>query len=206
MKKQNPVRDTVTHFVRSTGGRRNKKNSTESKFIRFFNDLENRGPFTPNSLFEIWTKKICKDMNRDGTWGEDSKGVSFEFVAEYIYRLQVLFQKSNKEYAPRIHTEGNYSWKNCKFTPEGFAFRMIYLKIRVWGLRTKQFRLRKWRKMDPWVNLHHQAVIWPMDFTLKYRSEKKTFRYVVTLFGAKKIVKEIYVGTIHTKTIDLRFK
>lgn len=97
MKKQNPIRDTVTHFVRSTGGQCNKKNSTQSKFMHFFEDLENRGPFTPNSLFETWTKQIRKDMEKAGTWKENPKGVSFEFVAEYIYRLQILFRDVNKK-------------------------------------------------------------------------------------------------------------
>lgn len=198
MKKQNQIRNTVTNFVRSTSGRRNKKDLQKSNFIRFFEDLENRGPYTPNSLFETWNKKIHADMKKAGTWKEDSKGVSFEFVAEYINRLQVLFRRSDS----RMHEliEGR---RDDKFTREGFTFRLIYLKIRVWGLRTKQFRLRKWRKSDSWVNLHRETIVWPMDFTLKYHSEKKTFRYVVTLYGTKKIVKEIYVGMIRTKTIDL---
>ena len=191
MKKHNPIRDTVTNYVTACRMRSKRPKLT---LIEFFKDLESRGPWSPDSLFEKWTKKIRADMEKAGTWVENPSN-DFEFVAEYISRLQMIYQETNAPFFIEKHIKGRVVSR--KFTPEALAFRMIYLKIRVWGLRKKRYRLRRWLKRSQYIDLDRRTVIFPIDFLAKYDAGEETFRYVVSSYlviSYKKpfFVKEVY--------------
>lgn len=149
--KTNPIRETVSVFIPS--GRRRKK-KPKITIEDFFNDLENRGPLHPMSLFETWAFEIREDMQSRGLWTFGDEVQNLNFVVEYISRLQRKFWDSYPEnwrnldlimearfgYSPR---RGNLQWK---------ALKAIYLKIRIFGLRTKTFGLCAWSRNVPLIS------------------------------------------------------
>ena len=153
MKTYNPIRSTVTNFVTALGKRRKRsskaqkdKKPKKSKMSLFFNDLENRGPFVPNSLFESWTRQIRTEMQKERIWVGDEDGNNIAFVAEYISRLMKKFFSSNS-YLKKLHAEiSTYvpTLIGKGVNRELLALGGIYVKIRIWGLRMKLFELRKW--------------------------------------------------------------
>ena len=173
MKKHNPIRNTVTYYVTACKKRVKRPKMT---LIEFFEDLENRGHSIEDSLYENWTKKIRSDMKKAGTWKERSLN-DFEFVAEYVSRLHRIFKASKKGLFLKKIVKGKVVSR--EFTPEALALRMIYLKIRVWGLRTKRFRLMRWRKRDRHPFIMYESVIWPLDFRKKKDAGEETFRYEI---------------------------
>lgn len=150
-RKPNPIRGTVENWI----SRRPKDKKPKPKITlkAFFEDLENKGPFNPNSLFRQWTSSIHNDMLEAGTWIKRSKPslkATLVFVQEYISRLQVKFWRMNDahecEYqhviSHRDHIPFPY-WYN-DLNQLGFdTFVMIYKMIRVFGLRMKFFCLQK---------------------------------------------------------------
>lgn len=145
MKKKKHLRETVTHYVAASGLKKKQKRSSMKDF---FEDLENRGPFTPNSLFEKWTKEIRVDMEEAGSWIQDSFEYQqeIEFVAEYLSRFQTKFVNfvctSLSEHKHMHFTDILDYPSDCK---KAFrVFRKVYIKIRIWGLRKKLFILNKW--------------------------------------------------------------
>jgi len=115
----------------------------------FFEDLENRGPLHPNSFFEKWTKKIRKDMEKSGTWlAEDGDEIQIlKFVVEYMSRLQKEFwyacsKSPLKTDMIMIARTGQFP----EFNSQKRIFRLVYFKIRAFGLRMKKFGLCSWQK------------------------------------------------------------
>ncbi len=177
MKKINPIHWTVAHYVIAPRKRAKRQKMT---LIEFFEDLENRGPSIEDSLFEKWTKKIRIDMVKEGTWNISRRN-DFEFVAEYVSRLHRLFKGTKKDLFDKKIVRGKVVSR--KFTPEALAFRAIYLKIRIWGLRTKSFRLMRWRKRYLYQFVLYEAIVWPLDFRKKREAGEKTFLYVISPFS-----------------------
>lgn len=174
MKKRNPIKDTVTHYVAASV--RVRAACRRMSMREFFEDLENRGPFKPNSLFEQITKQVREDMEEAGTWirGEED---CLDFVAEYISRI---LQEYNKYLGQQGLHMGSLILKRGRFAgyQEHFLeFRKIYLKIRTWGLRTKRFRLRKWRLVQYPFQFDFCVNLWPLDYQQKCAASEPTFRY-----------------------------
>lgn len=141
MKRKNPIKETVTHYIRATK-KCDKKTPVTS--VEFFEDLQNRGPFNPNSLFEKWTKKIRSDMEREGLWIKEDTNL-VEFVIEYISRLQREFWDEYPGDFDKIDAIGTVFYRDFsdnKNLPR--IFKLIYSKIRIWGLRMKIFGLCAW--------------------------------------------------------------
>ncbi len=146
--KINPIRTTVTHFVAATG-RHTKSERKKMTLASFFNDLENRGPikFGSEHVFEKWTKKIRKDMQKAKSWIEEdsSEKQNLLFVEEYVSRLQAEAWKENKNLLPRIQKFS--SFYHSKYYRRHInhvrVFEDVYMKIRVFGLRRKLFYLQK---------------------------------------------------------------
>lgn len=176
MKKSNPIRGTVTHFI--TACKKQRRNS-KMTLLKFFDDLENRGTWREDSLFEKWTKQIRADMEKAGTWKENSTN-EFDFVAEYVSRLFRLFGATKQPYFIRKIVKGKCV--SQRFSPEALVLRMIYLKIRVWGLRTKHFRLMRWQKRNSYPFALYEPIIWPLDFRKKKNAGEETFRYHISPF------------------------
>jgi hypothetical protein len=163
MKTYNPIRSTVTNFVTALGKRRKRSQKTKkSKIFLFFNDLENRGPFKPNSFFELWTKQIRLNMQKAGIWIREDEENNLAFVAEYIDRLQSIYLKDEER---RFQT-----------------FKKIYLKVRIWGLRMKLFEIAKWEGS---FFVARNSYVYPYYTPMLYRSDYCT--YVVGCWGVKKI-------------------
>jgi hypothetical protein len=141
--KKNPIRLTVTNFVTAKGRRHKKQEKKRLTFADFFNDLENRGPFQPDSVFEKWTSTIRRDMIRAGTWVKEDEDTSIIFVQEYVSRLQAEFWNMDKNM--KYLKKKLYNVWSCHFyypdTEHLKVYKDIYLKIRVYGLRHKKFCL-----------------------------------------------------------------
>lgn len=194
MKKYNPIRNTVTYYVTACKKRVKRPKMT---LIEFFEDLENRGHSIEDSLYEKWTKKIRADMKKAGTWKENPSN-DFDFVAEYVSRLHRIFKATKQPLFINEIVRGRVVSR--KFSFEALAFRMIYLKIRVWGLRTKRFRLMRWRKRHLYPFVMYEAIIWPLDFRKKKDAGEKTFRYIISHYlyepyFKKEIIKEKIIQT-----------
>jgi hypothetical protein len=147
----NPIRGTVSHFMEAGALRRLRKEARKQKpqvekakksnFVRFFESLENRGPLTPHSTYEKWTKAIHKEMEAAETWPKGKQECDLRIIAEYISRLQLMFWKEYPElqwYTFRENIYGNH-WE--EFLPNLRVFRKIYNKIRNKGLRDRKFYL-----------------------------------------------------------------
>ncbi len=141
MKKRNPIRDTVTRFVSARRGRIPKSKITINQF---FEDLENRGPAVMNSWFEIWTQGIKSEMKSEGLWIFGDEQENINFIIEYISRLQRKFWEAY----PAPYSEIDIitdARRGCVMArPQRSAFRSVYLKIRIWGLRMKKYGLCAW--------------------------------------------------------------
>ncbi len=133
----------------------------KSRFVRFFESLQNRGPLAPNSLHEKWTKKVRADMEVENSWPTGLDEVSLPFVAEYMSRLQKEFWD---EY-PKQSWESTDLWAAYDKEPEFMllklrAFMIAYRKIRIWGLRTKTFELSLWTGVDfSWGRTSYACVV-----------------------------------------------
>ena len=182
---RNPIRGTVANYIVACKRRIKKPKMT---LIEFFEDLENRGPSIEDILFEKWTKKIRTDMEKAKTWKHNPSN-DFEFVAEYVSRLFRLFKESKQRYFIVRILRGRCVARVQ--SPEALIFRTIYLKIRVWGLRTKKFRLMRWLKRSPHPFYTQDTSIWPIDFSLKKKAGEKTFIYSVSPYGKTFFKKEI---------------
>lgn len=147
---KNPIFGTVTTFVTAKKWSRKKKSGkgkaqlSKTKMALFFRDLENRGPFTPNSIFQTWTQKVREDMEQAGSWIRDDEEVSLYFVSKYIARLQREFWNMHMdvfEKSPYWVVTEPPTWDVARRVK---LFKRIYLKVRIWGLRMKNFELRIW--------------------------------------------------------------
>ena len=188
MKRHNPIRGTVTYYVTAVKKRTKKPRMT---LIEFFEDLENRGSSIEDSLFEEWTKKIRADMEKARTWKKDPSNC-FEFVAEYVSRLCRIFKMTREQMFIEEVVLGKVVSR--RLSPEAIAFRMIYLKIRVWGLRTKKFCLLRWRKSSSYP-FPFDPIIWPLDFRKKKEAGEETFRYSISPYLREPFfVRQIFKG------------
>ena len=150
-RKSNPIRGTVENWI----SRRPKCKNTKPKITlkTFFEDLENRGPFHSNSLFQQWTTSIRNDMLEAGTWIKRSKSslkATLVFVQEYVSRLQLKFWKMNTKHENWYQQVVEHCdhiplpWWYDGLSQLGFnTFVMIYKIIRVFGLRMKLYCLQK---------------------------------------------------------------
>jgi hypothetical protein len=155
----------------------------------FFEDLENRGSEHPRSTFQIFTKSVREKMTADGTWIEDDED-NLDFVAEYVSRLL-------REYRER---SGGLStmWNVCNgrfagYEKEFLEFRKIYLKIRVWGLRTKRFRLRKWPLVRYPLNFDQYPQIWTVGFKNEIDHGRPAYRYILLVWTKDPSIGGFYV-------------
>lgn len=159
MKKTNPIRGTVENFV-AANGRHLKSEKKKVTLLFFFDDLEKRGPFHPNSIFRQWTSSIREDMIASGTWlkkANSGQKTRLAFVQEYISRLQLKFWKMNeheREYRQTVespHDDLPFPFWYESLNLNGIkTFKMIYKMIRVFGLRMKLYcllRARTYRGM-----------------------------------------------------------
>lgn len=144
-RKPNPIRMTVENWI----SRRPKDKNLKPKITlkAFFEDLENRGPvnFKSDQVFRKWTKKIRQDMTKAKTWIQDGleEKSNIAFVQEYVSRLQAEFWKLNIKFLKSHHVRDRISYWDCHNDKIKYLglYKYTYLKIRVFGLRSKIFCL-----------------------------------------------------------------
>ncbi len=150
-RKSNPIRRTVENYISRRPMIKVRKHKITLK--TFFDDLENRGPYSPNSLFKQWTSSIRNEMIEAGTWVKRSKPglkATLAFVQEYVSRLQLRFWRMNDKhenlYQQVVEHRDNIPlpyWYDDLSQPGFNTFVMVYKMIRVFGLRMKLFCLQK---------------------------------------------------------------
>ncbi len=191
--KRNPIHHTVTNWI----SKRPRKSKTRITLLSFFNDLENRGPFSPNSLFRQWTSSIRREMIELNTWPKGNKLSSkrqIVFVQEYISRLQFKFWTIEDHLCCR-HNERHQIvcpyWSDKLNQDAIRTFKMIYKMIRIFGLRMKMFCLLKPRlyKCMKYRRLLVKSVI--TDYIFGKRYTEKAWSYFWTLRN-KSLRKHIY--------------
>lgn len=176
MKKRRPLRETVTHYIAAS---HSKKKTKPASMKDFFENLEHRGPFVPHSLFEQFTVTVRRRMQRERKWIQGNED-DLEFVAEYIAQLQrEYFKFRKKQNFPdwQVYVDG----RSAGFEKHYLEYRACYLKIRIWGLRTKRFRLRAW-PLTQYPLIFGGTRLFPTDFNQRYENGESTFRYDIRSF------------------------
>jgi hypothetical protein len=176
MKKKKPLKGTVTHYIVASG-RKTRQERRRSSMKDFFEDLENRGPFVPCSLFERFARTVRMQMQREGKWIQNHED-DLEFVADYVSRLQnqyYKFRSANEfeNWSYEVIEKGHFAG----FQKHYLQYRKLYLKIRIWGLHTKRFRLQRWPlTRDPRV-VWDGVRLFPAGFNKLWENNKATFWY-----------------------------
>jgi hypothetical protein len=122
-------------------------------------------------------------MQRERKWIQGD-GDDLEFVAEYVAQLQQeYFKFRKKQNFPdyQIYLEG----RSAGFQKHYLEYRALYLKIRIWGLRTRRFRLRAW-PLTQFPDILYGVRLFPIDFTVRYEKGEPTFRYDIRSFYHEK--------------------
>lgn len=191
MKRTNPIRSTVSVFIPASVSR--KKRSRYS-MKDFFEDLGNRGSMHPNSVSQVFTRSVREKMITAGTWIQDDED-NLDFVAEYVTRLlrEYLEHVEWRIYRMFIKDEGKF----VGYKKEFLEFRKIYLRIRVWGLRTKRFHLRKWPVVKNPMNFREVPQIWAFGF--KSVVDQPVYRYILLIWSSDDTVGDFFRKEVSQK-------
>jgi len=99
--------------------------------------------------YERWTLQIHREMERAGTWPTGLQECDLKVVAEYVSRLQrQLWMTYPKLWRKQVFDVwGHFD----EIRPSLRVFKRIYCKVRMYGLRSKMFKLKLWEfDQCPW--------------------------------------------------------
>jgi len=115
--------------------------------------LENREPLYP-SLYEVWTKKVRADMEKEGTWPTGLQEVDIQILAEYLSRILREFWDSNLPFRWYETGEDSSVHREMQKLRHTRILRFLYEKIRKKGVRDRAFI------MPVWAGRHSYARSW----------------------------------------------
>lgn len=119
--------------------RRHGPKPKKSTWVKFMDSLENRGPLSPGSPYERWTKKVRADMEEARTWPKGTMACSVQMVAEYWSRILREFWSDN----PRVKW---YEWRGHEVQGlvHAHTLHLIHRKLRHKGRRGGEFEICPW--------------------------------------------------------------
>ena len=163
MKYRNPVKWSVTHYIRPKNKKVRKsepqKTPKRSVFVKFLNSLQNRGPLhaVRGPVWEKFTAEVRQGMEEAGTWPQGMQDATPQIIAEYVSRLQKAFWNDIDfdKWTNHRKTQDLFSGEKHEHILERRrVFRWVYEKIRRWGMRHQYAYL-----LDKWFSHHIPGTI-----------------------------------------------